>query len=145
MTTLSLHGDNFRPVDAKTAAWALAQHFAARALPLDSAGPKLSAADIKGPTLSLRDRLPRVVRQIIDTELALQDVTWEQFAASTGNFGSRHVKRAVHAVYYAIRTQTTWGGQPPTESQIAHWLGRHPSSVHHGLAAERARREAVSA
>lgn len=138
-------GDNFRTVSGDVQAWALRQYFAVNDLPVRPASSR-PGKDIEGPLLPIRDRLPRVVRQIVDTEVALHGVTWDEFSAvATLKRAKRRVQRAYRAVFYAISTQMTWGGAPPTQSQIAHWLDRHPSTVNSGLAAERARIAAEAA
>lgn len=118
MSQLRLAGDNFRPVDAATANWALKQHFAVAQL-----------WSPPGPTVlpEPEHRVPSRVAEILHAVIAEHGITAQAFLRGQT---TKPVYRARQAAYKALRAMP-WGDGVPSYSQIARWCNRHPSSVHH--------------
>lgn len=118
MSHLASHGDNFRAVDAATAAWALAQHFA-----LTQIQPAPRETTIPEPV----HRVPRRVAEVLRAVMIEHRITAQNFLHGPA---TKRNYRARQAAYKALRAMP-WGDGVPSYSQIARWCNRHPSSVHH--------------
>jgi hypothetical protein len=142
-----MRGDNFKPVSADTASWALQQHFALQAVPIDVCGPVAAWPIIQRqrpakPKPERQVKLTKLSKRILLEVCEANNRPWTLILIPYGTGKVIDVRREFWA---RCRAEITIGDKPASYAWIGRQTGHHSTTVIHGVREHRKRIAAENA